>query len=858
MTDRTTLRTWLDSLDSAQLELVLERSPMAFRGAQVRDLDELAMRLEHPSSISQALMTAPAPVLQLVEAASALGEAATLDRLTELLDTNGTDPETHRANVEHWLGVAAASALAWSDGEQVHLNPGIDQVIVGPLALARPARVSLAEETTDELQQTLRAWEVKAPPRKADRLVAARRCFADPVALRRVVGTASEEVFTTLSTHVTKRLAASSTVASSDLTGDEDLEDEDYSTFDRHTYAAEKAMWQWAASVGLAFGYTGFGFVYEAELPTEVYLALAPPDFHVGFAAEAPAVATVPAPAEQVQRSYAGALSEFLGTAMAILEGVARQGLKVNKSGGVGARELARYAKQVGTEVTTLRLTLYLAAELHLLTQTGPTSLGTTDEFDEWRRGTPAQRASDLLSAWLPLSLAPTLERDPEGTYLPAFGRGPAHSGLPAGFVLCRLLSTFPGEGAVSVDDMAALLRWYHPMAEIAPSSVPCTWAEGHQLGLFADGALTPLGEAVSTGADEAAVELLEQVLPAPSDQVMFGSDLTIVIPGSPDPAAVDLLDVLATREGHGVVGTWRVSEGSVRGALDSGYAVEDLIEGLRRLAGQDLPQALEYLLRDVARKHGHLHVRPAVAVITSADEPLLAEVVASKSTRVLNLNLVAPTVAVSDRPVEQVLASLRAAGYLPVEMDDDGAPVVQLRRPAGMVAPGEEDAGLTPTEAGGGPGDAGLGSPGDVELDGVDEFDDAAFEAGVAELLASARGEAHQSRPEPDTAAETAARLIAGMPASNGKEPGPGGLEEQIAAAARHLTPAEVHELADAVQGARPVQIRYRTAAGGVSMRVVSELEVLGPHLYGYCHTKADDRTFRLDQILNVAPAMF
>src|SRR5699024_3074404 len=191
----------------------------------------------------------------------------------------------------------------------------------------------------------------------------------------------------------------------------------------------EKAMWQWAASAGLAFGYTSFGFVYEAELPTEVYLALAPPDFRVEFAAEAPVVATVPAPAEQVQRSYAGALAEFLGTAMAILEGVARHGLKMNKSGGIGARELARYAKQVGTEVTTLRLTLYLAAASQLVTQTGPTRLSTTEEFDQWRRGTSAQRAHELLEAWLPMSLAPTLERDPEGTYIPAFGRAPADSG---------------------------------------------------------------------------------------------------------------------------------------------------------------------------------------------------------------------------------------------------------------------------------------------------------------------------------------------------------------------------------------------------------------------------------------------
>src|SRR5699024_9431145 len=138
---------------------------------------------------------------------------------------------------------------------------------------------------------------------------------------------------------------------------------------------------------------------------------------------------------------------------------------------------------------------------------------------------------------------------------LPALGRMPDNSGMPVGLMLCRLLTTFEGQGVLAADDLAALLRWYHPIAVTAPGTVQRTWAEAHRLGIFADGALTPVGDAVSAGEVERAIELLTEILPAPSNQVMFGSDLTIVIPGSPDPAAVDLLDVLAAREGHGVVG---------------------------------------------------------------------------------------------------------------------------------------------------------------------------------------------------------------------------------------------------------------------------------------------------------------
>ena len=437
MTALPTLRAWLDTLHSAQVQTVLERVPAAHAGARLRDLDEFAMRLEHPYTVSQTMLSAPAPVVQLVEAVAALGEAPPAAGVHHLL-ARGAPEDQHTDQVDRWVEQAATRALLWRDGERIRLNPGIDQVLPMPLALARPARMLLAHLTADDLRRMLRSWGMKAPARKAELLAAATEIFGDPQALRRIAGSAPPEILTALTTHVNGELTqarARSTVDDSEA--DEDEDDEPY-RFD----PAAQEMRRWAIQHGLAFGYGGWA--WTSEFPTEVYLALAGPDFRARFEPEPPALTTVPAPPEQVGRSSAAAVSQFLGTAMAILEALARGGLKPLKNGGVGARELNRLAKQVGAEVATVRLVLYLGAPLGIIDYTGDGLIGAGGKFETWRRAPAAERAADLVGAWLPLYVTPTLERDVEGTYLPALGNRSAASEMPIALVMANYSPSTP------------------------------------------------------------------------------------------------------------------------------------------------------------------------------------------------------------------------------------------------------------------------------------------------------------------------------------------------------------------------------------------------------------------------------
>src|SRR5699024_1328757 len=156
-------------------------------------------------------------------------------------------------------------------------------------------------------------------------------------------------------------------------------------------------------------------------------LALSPPQFRVPFSPQPPPLATTALPTAQIDRSSAAALTAFMGTAMAILEAIAREGLATIKAGGVGSRELNRFAKKTNTDVATVRLTLTLAAANGMLAAGDEIAL--TDKFSTWRRQRPAHRAADLITSWFALDVAPSLERDAGGSYIPALGRMPETSG---------------------------------------------------------------------------------------------------------------------------------------------------------------------------------------------------------------------------------------------------------------------------------------------------------------------------------------------------------------------------------------------------------------------------------------------
>jgi hypothetical protein len=180
---------------------------------------------------------------------------------------------------------------------------------------------------------------------------------------------------------------------------------------------------------------------------------------------------------------------------------------------------------------------------------------------------------------------------------------------------------------------------------------------------LAADGGSAP-GAAIqpSTAAEYA----LARALPAPVDHFLVQPDLTVVVPGPPERHVAAELGVLADLESTGGANVYRITERSVRRALDAGRSGEQLATFVSEHSRTPVPQALRYLVDDAARRHGVLRAGAATAYLRCEDEALLARVVADTHVEAAQLRLIAPTVAVSPLPVNRVLEVLRAAGQSP------------------------------------------------------------------------------------------------------------------------------------------------------------------------------------------------
>jgi hypothetical protein len=183
-------------------------------------------------------------------------------------------------------------------------------------------------------------------------------------------------------------------------------------------------------------------------------------------------------------------------------------------------------------------------------------------------------------------------------------------------------------------------------------------------------------GAAAASLAEEAA-----RLLPDGTERFLVAGDLTVVAPRGLAPAVEALLAVLADRETAGGTATWRIHEASLRRAFDEGRSAGELLDFLRGHSDTPLPQALEYLVADAARRHGRLRVGGA-ATYLRGDPALVAGAVRSTAGRRLGLRELAPGVAVTSSPQRELLAALRKAGEAPLAEEPDGSPRPESPRP--------------------------------------------------------------------------------------------------------------------------------------------------------------------------------
>ena len=388
-----------------------------------------------------------------------------------------------------------------------------------------------------------------------------------------------------------------------------------------------------------------------------------------------------------VDSTAAGEVLELLRHLESLLRLWSDEPPDVLRSGGIGVRDVRRAAKalEVDEQRVALLVELAVAANLISSSEGAEPQWMLTYGADTWLIAGPEQRWAPLARAWLELPRLPGLvgARDEKDRLL-----GPLSEDLRRPLAprdrhrVLGMLDELPGgHGVRSADDVAAVLAWRAPRrgGRLRDDLVRWTLSEATQLGVVALGALSTAGRAVLEGDTAGAAKLLGEALPEPLDHVLVQADLTVVAPGRLEPELAADMDLVADVESAGSATVYRVSEASVRRALDSGRTADELHALFRDRSRTPVPQSLTYLIDDVARRHGRLRAGTASAFLRCDDPVLLEEVLANPGTAELELRRIAPTVLISPLALPDVLEGLRSAGFAPAAEGPDGQ-VMELR----------------------------------------------------------------------------------------------------------------------------------------------------------------------------------
>lgn len=368
------------------------------------------------------------------------------------------------------------------------------------------------------------------------------------------------------------------------------------------------------------------------------------------------------------------------------------------RSGGLGVRELRKVAAALEVSPTMAAFVVELAASAGLVGRWSidgePTWIPTLDG-DQWLGADLPARWAWLACAWIDSTRAAWLvgTKSAKGDLRAALGPWLDVPWAPAlRRRVLRELAAWPPGAAPSVAVAHDAMAWAAPRATPPIETTSALIDEAAWLGLTGAGALAGAGRAllgaceldappptarpsghasadeVSSPTPTSSVALamlqaaLEADLPPVVDEMLVQGDLTALVPGRPSPALRRLLDAAAEVESRGGALTVRFTPRSVRDALENGLAAEALLADLRSHSRTPLPQPLEYLVTDVARRNASLRIGMASCYLRSENPGTLAALAADARLAPLGLRAIAPTVLISEQPAAAVLGRLRSA----------------------------------------------------------------------------------------------------------------------------------------------------------------------------------------------------
>jgi len=423
-------------------------------------------------------------------------------------------------------------------------------------------------------------------------------------------------------------------------------------------------------------------------LPQEVGLALRGGRIHRETRLTAPGPVTSEVGLEAVDAVAGGQVSDLLALIEEVAERWGPEPPRVLRTGGLSVRDLRRLTEDLDLEPDRAAWVVELVHAAGLVSDDGELVpvWAPTASFDEWLAHDAGARWARLATSWRTSTRAPHLVgARPSGGPSPANALGPDIHWPPIRAIRAEVLAELgrlqPGH-APSTESLVERLLWRRPLrdAQLLRQAAAAVLREAEWLGLTGRGALSSAGRSLLGGAEGVDLaRLMSASLPPPVDHILLQADLTAIAPGPLEGSLAQLMRLAAEVESRGGATVYRLTPGSVRRALDTGWTADELVESLRRSSTTGVPQPVEYLVRDVARRHGQTRVGGATAYIRSDDEAVLEAMVADRTLSTIQLRRIAPTVLISPADPLVLLELLRECGYAPVQEGPDGSVVTSV-----------------------------------------------------------------------------------------------------------------------------------------------------------------------------------
>jgi len=423
-------------------------------------------------------------------------------------------------------------------------------------------------------------------------------------------------------------------------------------------------------------------------LPLEVGLALRNGKVHREPIDSQPLLEGKKVKPESVERASLAAISNILRWVQELLNYWSEETPNAIQSGGLGVRDLRKAAEHLDVDEACAAFVAEIAFISGLIAIDGGLVLPTLN-FDLWQNKDQEQRWRELASAWLTTSRVAGLVGRSESRNLTALGNELERANAP----LIRanvidLLQQSEKSQAPSYDSILKAVLWRYPHKRglsITPQLVEWTLRECEWLGVTGAGALSVIGARFVTGVE---VLKINSSLPRPVEHILIQSDNTAIAPGPLISELAEHLSTFADIESRGGATVYRFNEGSIRRGLDHGHTGDEIRTFLAKISKTTIPQPLEYLIADVARKHGRLRIGNSNSYIRCEDPAMITAILSDRNLEPLGLRQIASEVLVSEIESATILEELRLAGYFPAGESSRGALVTPPPRKRAKTKP--------------------------------------------------------------------------------------------------------------------------------------------------------------------------